>query len=65
MKLEFFQRLAKNMKKSKRICPKCKSKNISADLSASSFAKGSVFNQFKCNNCGYIGIFYPEVKNSQ
>ena len=45
------------------ICPKCKSEYISADLSASSFAQGSVFNKYKCNNCGYEGMFFPEVKS--
>ena len=45
----------------KRICPKCKSKNIEADLSAHSFAQGSVFNQYKCNKCGYAGMFFPEI----
>jgi predicted nucleic-acid-binding Zn-ribbon protein len=44
-----------------RMCPKCKSRNIEADLSAQSFAKGSVFNRFKCNNCGYTGEFFPEA----
>ena len=43
------------------ICPKCKSKNVSPDLSAHSFAQGSVFNKYKCNKCGYEGMFFPEV----
>lgn len=50
-----------NNAKTKRICPKCKSSNICPDLSADSFARGSVFNQYKCNECGYGGIFFPEV----
>ncbi|MBN2368453.1 hypothetical protein JXC34_05535 [Candidatus Woesearchaeota archaeon] len=45
-----------------RICPKCKSKDISPDLSAQSYARGSIFNQFKCNACGYTGEFFPEVE---
>ena len=36
-----------------KICPKCKSNEISPDLSVQSFAKGSVFNQYKCNKYGY------------
>ncbi|MBD3361599.1 hypothetical protein GF358_02275 [Candidatus Woesearchaeota archaeon] len=45
----------------KRICPKCKSTNISKDLSKEAYAKGSFFNQYKCNDCGYTGEFFPEV----
>lgn len=47
--------------KTKRICPKCKSEDISSDLSAHSFAQGSIFNQYKCNKCGYAGMFFPEI----
>jgi len=58
-------RLSKKSKKTYttniRICPKCKSKNIKADFSAHSFAQGSVFNKYKCNNCGFAGIFFPEI----
>ena len=49
------------MIKAKRICPKCKSENIQADFSAQAFAQGSVFNQYKCNNCAYVGMLFPEV----
>ncbi len=44
-----------------RICPKCKSKDVSADLSAQSYAQGSFFNQYKCNKCGHTGQFFPEI----
>jgi len=46
-----------------RICPKCKSIDVEADLSAQSYGKGSFFNQYKCNSCGYTGIFFPEIEN--
>lgn len=44
-----------------RICPKCKGRDIKSDLSSHSFAQGSIFNKFKCNKCGFEGIFFPEV----
>ena len=45
-----------------RICPKCKSTDISPDLSIQAYGKGSFFNEYKCNKCGYTGQFFPEVK---
>jgi len=42
------------------MCPKCKSKNISADLSAQAYGQGSFFNQYKCNDCDYTGQFFIE-----
>lgn len=47
-----------------RICPKCKSKNVSPDFSLKTFGEASEFNKHKCNKCGYRGIFFPEVKKS-
>jgi len=44
-----------------RICPKCKSTDVSRDLSAAAYARGSIFNQYRCNRCGYTGIFFPET----
>jgi len=44
-----------------RICPKCKCKNLKKDFSIESFARGSVFNDYVCNECGYSGQFFPEV----
>jgi hypothetical protein len=43
-----------------KICPKCKSKDISPDLSSSAYGKGSIFNAYKCNKCGFSGEFFPE-----
>jgi len=51
------------MKKSIKICPKCRSADIGADFSAHSFAQGSVFNKYKCNSCGFEGIFFPETES--
>jgi predicted RNA-binding Zn-ribbon protein involved in translation (DUF1610 family) len=42
-----------------RICPECNSTDVSPDMSAESYAKG-LLNQWKCNNCGYSGLFFPE-----
>jgi len=30
------------------------------DLSADSYAKG-LLNQWKCNNCGFTGLGFPEI----
>jgi len=43
------------------ICPKCKSQDISPDMSVDSYGQGSFFNAYKCNKCGYSGQFFPEV----
>jgi transposase-like protein len=43
------------------ICPKCKSSNVEKDLSAEAYAKGAFFNQYRCKNCGFRGIF-PEIE---
>ena len=50
------------MKKSKRICPKCNSNNVSPDFSLKTFGEASEFNKYKCNNCSYAGIFFPEIE---
>jgi len=52
-------------KKSTKICPKCKSKDISPDFSLNTFGEASEFNKFKCNNCGYSSIFFPEVEKKE
>jgi hypothetical protein len=43
------------------ICPKCKSTNVSNNLSSMAVATGTFLNEHKCNSCGYVGIF-PEVE---
>ncbi len=43
-----------------KVCPKCGSTDIVPDLSASSIAKGTIFNSYKCNSCGYSGINFIE-----
>lgn len=41
-------------------CPRCKSKNIKSDLSASNaFGMGSS-DQKICQECGFTGVFFPE-----
>ena len=50
------------MKKSKRICPKCKSHDIITDWSVENVARGFANPSFKCNNCGYVGTFFPEIE---
>jgi rubredoxin len=46
-------------KKYVRVCPVCNSTDVQPDLSADSYAKG-FFNQWKCNNCGHVSLFFPE-----
>lgn len=46
-----------------RICPKCKSRDVSNDLSVASYAQGAIFNKYICNNCGYNAMFFPVVKH--
>ncbi len=49
------------MERKFRVCPKCRSTDVSRDLSAAAYARGSIFNQYRCNKCGYTGIFFPET----
>ncbi len=48
-----------------KICPKCESGDVSPDLSVEALGKGAIFNQMKCNACGYIGHLFPEVSEKQ
>ena len=41
-----------------KFCPQCGSKDIEALISVISYMEG--FNRFKCNKCGYEGMFFPE-----
>ena len=52
-------------KKYIQICPKCKSTDISKDFSAQAYGRGTFFNQYKCNNCGYSGQFFPEISEKE
>lgn len=38
-----------------RICPKCKSREISLVV-------GGQFGQYECKNCGFRGSIFPEVE---
>tara|TARA_Y100000310_G_C20700313_1_gene829095 strand:- start:2163 stop:2330 length:168 start_codon:yes stop_codon:yes gene_type:complete len=42
-----------------RICPRCRSTDIHADLSTQAYIRG--FNEHICNKCGYTGQFFPAV----
>ncbi len=55
------RKLKKTQTKHMRICPKCKSKNVSPDFSLKTFGEKSEFNKWKCNKCGYSSIFFPEL----
>lgn len=46
-------------KKYVRICPECQSTDTQPDLSADSYSKG-LLNQWRCNQCGYTGLVFPE-----
>ncbi|DAC73024.1 MAG TPA: hypothetical protein DSN98_02105 [Thermoplasmata archaeon] len=46
-------------KKYIRVCPECSSTDTQPDMSADSYAKG-LLNSWRCNNCGYTGLFFPE-----
>lgn len=47
------------------ICPKCKSRDVSPDLSLEAYSSGSLFNSYKCNNCGYSGQFFIEFDEEE
>lgn len=47
------------------ICPRCKSFDVSSDMSVASFAQGSIFNDKVCNKCGYSGQFFPEIDDDK
>lgn len=49
------------MEKSKRICPKCKSTDVTNDWSISNIAREFANPTFKCIKCGFVGTFFPEI----
>jgi len=51
-------------KERKLFCPRCRSVDISWDLSKEAIVMGTFQNRHKCNNCGYTGIF-PEKISKQ
>jgi predicted RNA-binding Zn-ribbon protein involved in translation (DUF1610 family) len=53
------------MEKMVRVCPKCLSTDVVRDLSLQSYSKGTFFNQFKCNKCGFTGIIFPEITEAE
>ena len=44
------------------ICPKCKSTDVSSNMSALAIGMGSFQNEHKCNKCGYESMFFPEIE---
>lgn len=48
-----------------RVCPKCKSTDISPTLSKEAYGQGALFNEYKCNKCGYVGQFFPEIPEKE
>ena len=51
--------------KKARICPKCGSLNIKPDLSNIMILLGGVNPNYKCKNCNYSGILFPEVVSDE
>ena len=48
----------------KRICPKCKSYNVSLDMTTETLMGQSTLRHFKCNECGFISAFFPEINEN-
>ena len=48
-----------------RICPKCKSTDVSANLSSQAVAIGTFNNSYICNKCGYESMFFPEIETKK
>ena len=49
----------------KRMCPKCQSKEVITDWSIANIAREFANPSFKCNNCGFVGTFFPEIDEKQ
>jgi hypothetical protein len=48
------------------ICPKCGSKDVSADFSNPAAVATGLFQNFKkCHHCGHTAMMFPEVPESQ
>ncbi|MBI2658030.1 hypothetical protein HYX08_05045 [Candidatus Woesearchaeota archaeon] len=45
---------------SQKICPKCRSKDITTDWSDTMLGKPTL-SKYKCNKCGYESRIFPEV----
>ena len=48
----------------KKICPKCKSTNVSYKPEAFEVSSGATFQKYKCNNCGYDGMM-PNLEENK
>ncbi len=47
------------------VCPYCGSADVSSDMSIKSIGQGSLFNEKKCNDCGFSGEIFPEMTISE
>ena len=50
----------KKKKEYVRMCPKCKSTDVSDDMSNPSIRYIGQIESMVCNNCGFTGTFFPE-----
>lgn len=48
-----------------RICPKCKGIDVTTDWSVANIAREFANPSFKCNKCGYTGVFFPEIDEKE
>ncbi|MGM5481699.1 MAG: hypothetical protein ACQESE_04805 [Nanobdellota archaeon] len=48
-----------------RICPKCNSIDVSDDMSNPAIKYIGQIESMVCNNCGFTGTIFPEVKRSE
>ena len=48
-----------------RICPKCKSTDVSDDMSNPTIKFIGQIENMVCNNCGYAASFFPEAPPSE
>lgn len=56
---------SKDKDKWKRICPSCRSENVSVDFSnAANVAYGGVLG-YRCNSCGNTGSIFPEINKDK
>ncbi len=53
------------LKEKMRMCPKCQSTNVKPNMSATTIGMGSFANEYKCNDCRFEGMFFPEVDTNK
>ena len=50
------------MNKVYRICPKCESIDVRTDDKKGLSFIGGISPEYKCNNCGFVSILFPEIE---